>query len=85
MKIKQLVGRMKMKQREGRTNGFVLGFFSGSNSRQCTNRAEGSWGMAQVVLGFFSKWTVQIDRQRERTARDKRNNIRIKLTIATLI
>jgi hypothetical protein len=28
----QLVGRMKMKQWLGRTNGFVLGVFSGSNS-----------------------------------------------------
>ena len=25
MKMKQLVGRMKMKQRVGRTNGFILG------------------------------------------------------------
>jgi hypothetical protein len=29
MKIKQLVGRMKMKQQVGRTNGFVLGFLVG--------------------------------------------------------
>ena len=34
---------------------------------------------------FVAKWTVQIDRQRERTARDMVNNIRIKPTIATLI
>jgi hypothetical protein len=85
MKIKQLVGRMNMKQQVGRTNGFVLGFFSWSNNHQCANRAKGSWGMAWVVLGFFSKWTVQINQQRERTARDKINGSRIKLTIATLI
>ena len=76
---------MKMKQWVGRTNGFVLEFFSGSNSRQCADKAEGTWGTDQAVLGFFSKRTVQIDRQRERTARDKVNSIRIKPTIATLI
>ena len=85
MKMKQLVGRMKMKQRVGRTNGFILRFFSGSNSRQCADRAKGSWGTDRAVLGFFSKQTVQIDRQREWTARDKVNSIRIKPTIATLI
>jgi hypothetical protein len=64
-----------------RTNGFVLGFFSGSNSRQYADRGKGSWGTDRAVLGFFSKRTVQIDRQRERTTRDKVNSIRIKLTI----
>jgi hypothetical protein len=41
--------------------------------------------MDQVVLGFFSKRMVQIDRQWERMAQDKANSISIKPTITTLI
>ena len=48
-------------------------------------QGRGELGMDRVVLGFFSKWTVQIDQQREQTARDKVNSIHIKPAIATLI
>jgi hypothetical protein len=84
MKMKQRVGRMKMKQQwVGRTNEFVLGFFSWSNHRQGTNRTRGELGMGPASR-FVVKRTVQIDRQREQTSRDNLTSVRIKLTIATL-
>jgi hypothetical protein len=47
-------GRSNMKQqRVGRTNGFVLGFFSWSNHRQGADRARGELGMAGVLLGLL--------------------------------
>jgi hypothetical protein len=46
MKMKQYVGRMKMEQQwVGRTNVFVLGFFSWLNRRQGTDRTREELGM----------------------------------------
>jgi hypothetical protein len=54
MKMKQQVGRMRMKQQlVGRTNGFVLGFFSWSNHHQGIDRTQGELGMGQVLLGLL--------------------------------
>ena len=40
-------------QRVGRTNGFVLGFFSWSNRRQGADKAQGELGMGRVLLGLL--------------------------------
>ena len=54
MKMKQRVDRIKMKQqRVERTNGFVLGGFSWSNSRQGADRARGELGTGRVLLGLL--------------------------------
>ena len=50
-----------------------------------TDRGRGELGNGRGASRFVGKWTLQIDRQRERTTWDKLNSIRIKLTIATLI
>jgi hypothetical protein len=75
------VEKIRMKQQQmGRTNGFVLGFLVGRTAAKAPTRGE--LGMGQALV---AKWTVQIDRQQERTTQDKLNSVRIKPTIATLI
>jgi hypothetical protein len=50
----QRVERMRMKQqRVGRTNGFVLGFFSWSNRRQGTDSTQGELGTGRALLGLL--------------------------------
>jgi len=52
--MKQRVGRMKMKQQwVGRTNGFVLRFFSWLNHRQGADRARGELGTDRALLGLL--------------------------------
>jgi hypothetical protein len=54
MKMKQRVGRMKIKQQwVGRTNGFILGFFSWSNYHQGADRTRGELGMGWALLGLL--------------------------------
>jgi hypothetical protein len=74
-----------MKQRVGRTNRLLLGFFSWSNRSQGADRGQGELGDGPDDSRFVAKWTVQIDRQRERTVQDKLNSIHIKPTIVALI
>jgi hypothetical protein len=48
------VERMRMKQqRVGRTNGFVLGFFSWSNCHQGADRTRGELGTGWALLGLL--------------------------------
>jgi hypothetical protein len=52
--MKQQVGRMKMKQQQvGRTNGFILGFFSWSNRRQGADRVRGEFRTGRALLGLL--------------------------------
>jgi hypothetical protein len=76
---------MKMKQRVGRTNRFLLGFFSWLNHSQGIDRGQGELGDGPDDSRFVAKWTVQIDQQQERMVQDKLNNIHIKPTICALI
>ena len=59
-------------------------FLVGQTAAKALTGPEGSWEWVGASR-FVDKQTVQIDRQRERMARDKLNNVHIKPTIATLI
>jgi hypothetical protein len=66
--MKQRVERMKMKQQwVGRTNGFLLEFFSWSNRRQGADRTRGELGTGRALLGFLpNEWSRLIGSENER-------------------
>ena len=53
--------------RVGRTNGFILGFFSWSNRRHATDRARGELGMGRALLGLLpNRWSKLIGSENRR-------------------